>query len=473
MVILSRKEISSRLRKSSRDNCINWRGSALRSGDNVIFKTMTVDCYIPGQIIDIQDWRDVPRKELESSFVCPKDDRTRMILIRHRSILNNNDRLPLDSAQYCHVPDNMKEVADTLVLEWVLWNCVASPCFIFHIDTIQRGIFTCKGMARCYYIRYFKSRNGKFIPISECNWEPFYRDELFPDVESHPEFVWTNILALKNEVQKAMCRGGQWDGRTVSARLNAPPSFFRYLKDEVEDAFGEQLAKASIRRTRSKKVIFDNLSACRQKIKYNGELIRILTEDELDAVRNVLGASFGVGVTQSIPSLKQLKDSPFLSGTVWLKNSDPVRIVSCCHGGEDMARGLAKPLYPNPQIHCKKKPMKLLCSYRGLDIRFTTARHGTSEIIVQCRFIKVRGDSKLVHKVLSSNPSECYVSDTDSSILMVSEGDFITLDNDKVYVVKELVGNGTVRCESPSHPINEPIVITVAEANEALHRKYK
>jgi hypothetical protein len=42
--------------------------------------------YILRQIIDIQDYRDVPSKELESPFVIPKDDRTCMILIQHCSI---------------------------------------------------------------------------------------------------------------------------------------------------------------------------------------------------------------------------------------------------------------------------------------------------------------------------------------------------------------------------------------------------
>jgi hypothetical protein len=365
----------------------------------------------------------------------------------------------------------MKEVTDTLNLEWVAWNYVVSPCFIFHIDTVQRGIFTCKGMSRCYYIRYLKTRNGKYIPISESSWHPFYRDEVFPDAESHPEVLWTNILTLKREVQRAMCRGGQWDGRTVSAKLNAQPSFFRYLKDEVEAAFGDELVKAPIRCTRSKKVMHDNLSASRRKIKFHGELIRILREDELDAVRKVLGATFAVGVMQSIPSLKQMKKNPSLSGTVWLKNYDSVRIVSCLNQGEDIVRGLAKPIFPNSQAKFKDRPMKLLCSYRGIDFRFNSVRNGISELSVQCRFLKVRGDSLSVQKVLSGTPSECYVSDTDSSMMMVSEGDFLTL-NSKVYIVKELC-NGTVRCESPTNPVNEPIVISIEEANEALNLKYK
>jgi hypothetical protein len=184
--------------------------------------------------------------------------------------------------------------------------------------------------------------------------------------------------------------------------------------------------KCSVCCTRSKKVIFDNLSASRRKIKYQGELIRILNEDELDAVKMVLEASFGVGVTQSIPSLKQLKENPSISGTVWLQNFDPVRIVSCLHGAEDIASRMTKPLYTNSRTQSMKKPMRLLCSYRGLDIRFTTSQYDTSKITVQCRFIKVRGDSTIVHKILRLNENCCYVSDTNSSVLMVSEVDVRT-----------------------------------------------
>jgi hypothetical protein len=284
-----------------------------------------------------------------------------------------------------------------------LWNSVASPCFIFHIDTVQRGTFTCKGMGRCFYIRYSKTRNGKLLPISESGWNSFYRDEEFPDVESFPEVLWSNILLVKREVQKAMCRGGQWDGRTVSTTPFSQPSFLRYLKDEIEDAFGEEISKAPLRCTRSKMVIHDNLSVSRRKMKFHGELNRILSEDKLDAVRKVLGVTFAVGVTQLIPSLKQLRNNPSLSGTVWLKNYDPVRIVTCYHKGEDLVIGSAKPLYRNSHTHLVNRPMELLCSYRGLNFKFNTVRNGISELTIHCRFLKMRGDSKPVQKVFGMN----------------------------------------------------------------------
>jgi hypothetical protein len=273
---------------------------------------------------------------------------------------------------------------------------------------------------------------------------------------------------MKNEVQRAMCRGGQWDGRTVTAKMHAPPSFFRYLKDEVDNAYGDDIPIHSLRFTRSKKVIFDNLAATRRKTKFRAEVLRILAEDELDAVRKVLGVSFGVGVMQPVPSLKQLKINPSLSGTVWLRNNDPVRIVTCCRDGIDIDHELDKPMCHNAR---KQRPIKMLCSYRGLDIRLNSVRNGITELSVQCRFVKVKGDSPVVKRILNKASSNSDGSLDSDSILMVLKGQYLTLDSDKVYIVTEVNCNGTVRCVSPSNPINEPIEITIEEANDALNRQ--
>lgn len=460
----------SRLRMSSRENCINWRGSVLRSGDNVIFMSKTESRSLPGQIIDIQDYRDVPNKERPFVLNVRKHGRTRMILMRHRRILKGKEIPPIDPFLYCHIPEGIEEVVDTLELEWVQWNFVISPCFIFHADTLQRGLFTCSGMERLYYIRFSSSRNGKMIPIRENKWCPFYRDELFPDAESYPEVLWNNIVSMKHEVNKVLCRGGQWDGRTVTAKLQCPPSFFRYVKDELEEVFGDQIRKKTIRCQRQRKVMFDTLAVTRRKVTHRGELIRILNEDQLDVVRKIFGLSFGVGVLQPLPSLKFLRANPSVSATVWLRNSDPVRIVSCIAEREHIDDGLAKPVCDNAQSSREgSKTMKIMCSYRGMDIRYTAVKYGFSEVSIQLRFVKVRGDSNVVKKLFEKG--EYDGSDGDSSSIMVSEGDFITLESNRVYRVSAIGEDGMVRCVSPANPINEPIVISIDEANEALSRQ--
>jgi hypothetical protein len=151
MAVSSSKQIKARLRQSSRENCVNWRGSPLRSGDNVLFLSLPDDNIIPGQIIDIQDYRDIPEDELDSVTLAPKDLRSRMVLIRHRKFASSKERRPLDQKLFCHVPDGMQEVIESVVIEWVQWKSIVSPCFIFHVDAVQRGSFTCKGMSRCFF----------------------------------------------------------------------------------------------------------------------------------------------------------------------------------------------------------------------------------------------------------------------------------------------------------------------------------
>jgi hypothetical protein len=476
MVFLSRKDIMSRLRESSRDNCINWRGSPLRSGDNVMFLSRNPSLHgsLPGQIIDIQDYRDIPNRELSDVDVLSKNGRTRMILIRHRSLFKGKGATNLDPVQYSQIPDGMKEVVDTLELEWVQWNFVLSPCFIFHADTIQRGLFTSKGMERIFFIRFSRTRNGKMIPISESNWNPFYRDEVFPKVESYPEALWNNIVSLKHEVQKALSRGGQWDGRTVSIKFYSQPSFFSYLKDELEFACGEDVLMHSYRFTRSRKVMFDTLATTRRKVKHDADIIRVLTEDQLEVVRKVLGTSFGVGVLQPLPSLKTLKANPSVSGTVWLRNSDPVRVISCSPEVGCMGDGSAKPVFYNILPGKKgRQPFRLLCSYRGIDFRYNAVKYGFSELSIQMRFVKVRGDSNVVKKVVGKVTGDDDSGDSDSSSIMVAEGDFITLESNRVYLVSEVGHDGTVRCVSPANQTNEPIVISIEEANQAFSRMCK
>lgn len=225
-------------------------------------------------------------------------------------------------------------------------EAVLSSCFIFPIDAIHEGLFTCKGMERFYFVRFHRTQNGKLLPVSEQNWSPFHRDTKYPDVESFPEALWSNLVTLKQEVQRAMCRGGQWNGRTVTAKVvGAQPSFFRYLKDELEGYLGDEVPSSLVRYTRSRKVIYDNLCCTRRKIKFKGELVRLLMENELVALRKVFGVTFGVGVMQSVPSVKALKENPRLSSNVWLRNSDPVRIVSCRSDYNDVDQSVSKPSY--------------------------------------------------------------------------------------------------------------------------------
>jgi hypothetical protein len=248
---LSKADIDLRLRESSRDHCINWRVAPLRSGDNVQYKDKLEKKVFVGQIIDIRDMVEI--MDLERSLVstrakCP---RSRMVLIRKRCKMEGRSVRKPDPVEYSNVSDCVKELMHMNEVEWIPAVFIMGPCFIFHIDDIQKGLVGCKGMDKVYFVRFFKSRNGKLIPISPKESTSFYRNHRYPYVESYPERIWTTLITVKSEVQKSLCRGGKWNGRTISVKLSGIPSSFNgYLKEELTNMIEDPLLEDNIRTCR-------------------------------------------------------------------------------------------------------------------------------------------------------------------------------------------------------------------------------
>jgi hypothetical protein len=72
--------------------------------------------------------------------------------------------------------------------------------------------------------------------------------------------------------------------------------------------------------------------------------------------------------------------------------------------------------------------------------------------------------------VFTNSDSE---SESESSNLQVEVGDYIAVDGKKVYVVSAIDANGTVRCVSPTCPVNEPVVMTLQQANHLIRTTLK
>jgi hypothetical protein len=147
---------------------------------------------------------------------------------------------------------------------------------------------------------------------------------------------------------------------------------------------------------------------------------------------------------------------------------DPIWVVSCISDEEDIKPGKEKPIDVGSSVLKERaKQMKLLSSYQGLDIWYSVGRNIVPALLVQCQFVKLRGDSIAVCKLHGriSNESE---SDSDSSSLHVEIGDYLHVQGKKAYVVQEICNNGTARCASPTFPKNEPIVLTIEEANQSM-----
>jgi hypothetical protein len=258
---LGKAELERRLHNSCRDNCINWRGAAIRSGDNVVFQAKHHGSPFVGQLIDVRDHDSIPKSERDSIRTKGKNRFTRMALVRLRPFVEESDAPRPQVGDNCHLPYSMKEVSESSNVEWIPAKAMVSICFIFHMDVIQKGLVSCGGMERGFFIR-FRESEGKLIPLKEQEFHPFYRDPKFPFQESYPESIWSSLSVLKQQVAKEMSCGGVWDGRTKSAKVNGvPPSFFGYLKSEFEEEAETELQYDRIRSSRPRKHMFDNFAA--------------------------------------------------------------------------------------------------------------------------------------------------------------------------------------------------------------------
>jgi hypothetical protein len=255
--------------------------------------------------------------------------------------------------------------------------------------------------------------------------------------------------------------------------VGIPPYFFGYLQEELRMLVDGPLQEDVLKTSRCRKALLDNLSARNVRTKLETGIIQVAEECHLDAVCKVFGQSFGVGICAPVPSMKMLRSNPSLKPTVWLRNMDPVRVVSCLPEECDLEPDRAKPIVEEApssgNIGTQKRPtlMKLLCSFRGMDIRYTVAANGVPELSVQCRFVKVRGDAQAVKKIHGNIVSDCD-SDSGSSSVMIEVGDYITVEGRKVYKVSHISDNGTVRCVSPTFPVNNPIEMSLEQANYYL-----
>jgi hypothetical protein len=191
---LTKAELERRLHNSSRDNCINWEGAAIRTGDNVLLQPDGESCALIGQLIDLQDEHLVPQGEIRPQHAIKTPQR--MALVRWFSTVDEKEAQRPPVGKRYHLPYGMKEVCQTNSAEWVACSIVVNICFIFHLEAIQKGLVSCGGMNRVFYIG-FQKLSGDLLPLKERDFHPFYRDPRFPFHEGYPEAMWSQLTSLK------------------------------------------------------------------------------------------------------------------------------------------------------------------------------------------------------------------------------------------------------------------------------------
>jgi hypothetical protein len=227
--------------------------------------------------------------------------------------------------------------------------------------------------------------------------------------------------------------------------------------------------------SRPRKQMFDNFAARQVRIKTIVHQIRVLEEWELDLVRKIWGNSFGVGLTAAVPTMKEAKQSCLpMEGTVWLRNDHEVRIVSCLPSEEDSDTSKGKRcLDATHDDDHWKRPAKIRCSYRGVDIRHNQTQSGVWKLVVQARFVKLRGSSAAVRKAQCVFFNKGVVSDVESEDIKISVGDCIRIGAPPrllTYIVDSIDQNGIVCCKDVSNDTVEPVYMSLKEANKQYNK---
>jgi hypothetical protein len=138
---LTKSEIERRLLNSSRENCINWRGASIRTGDNLLLELEGESSLLIGQLIDIQDTNLIHPAEIKRA-----NKEKRMALVRWFLPVDDKEARRPPVGERCQLPYEMKEVCQTTTAEWVKDSAVVNLCFIFHLAAIQKGYVSCAGM---------------------------------------------------------------------------------------------------------------------------------------------------------------------------------------------------------------------------------------------------------------------------------------------------------------------------------------
>ena len=154
-----------------------------------------------------------------------------------------------------------------------------------------------------------------------------------------------------------------------------------------------------------------NLSATIKKVQTTALMTRIVTESQVDKLKQVLGTCFGIAHTKPVPTMKAIKESNgLLKPTVHVRDIDEVRAMTCLDNTSAIENldtlsdvEVFKALLeidgfdPNESVLYNR-----LCPYDGVDIEHITSETGVTDLHFNVKFKTVLGSSLVATKAQTS-----------------------------------------------------------------------
>ena len=121
---LKAREIEQRLLNSNKGNCININGSIITSGEFILYNKEEENAYSCGKVIDIKDFRDIPREERSNCGLPLRVGKniastTRYALIMEIVTREGIKNPKLNAVKYPTVPQNLNEAIPAHQLTYI------------------------------------------------------------------------------------------------------------------------------------------------------------------------------------------------------------------------------------------------------------------------------------------------------------------------------------------------------------------
>lgn len=428
MIILNKEKLLIRAEESKMENRILLGGGLIGSMEFVVARPEREP--IVGRIISILEKRDVPKKELQACRIAKKGGQMEKFVLLQLFVKPVPGTRRPNPQEYRNIPDSLEEVIETCKLVWMEAQKIEGIAFIFHIDQVQKGTICVHGMMDCFFVRnlischYKKSENGlapnkKTTKLKLKDFKPFHNP--YRDGESYSQRMYTHIATANEMVSAALRSGGQWNGSTRSVTLKGVgEEFYKYILSKLLETPQYILWN----KTQSRKIMLPDLSVMNARMKVTIQGFRIMKEDELAALRLVLGASFAISPRIAAPSRKSIKAGG--PTTRRLQRTDMVRAVTC-HQDDFGSCFETNPLRRQPyQVSSNgvnheapspnPKRQKVRCPYPGLDVLFMKYENQVTAITFTLRFVKVLATASCVRKAQVGGALEVEIDDEEGGV---------------------------------------------------------
>ena len=227
------QQIKDTLKNSPKNNVINIsKEISVGVGEYVLYGEYGEDCTIDsmnlGQILSIEDARDVDKEHLRESNISTinhKNNRTRVALVREHETLSTIDNLDRSKEENKLVPYKLKEAIPTAKCRYVVSENIMHVAFVFHLKDIQVGNYSPQAMWNAFAVRRRRDPGNRICTASSKGFISFYNECSFS------KRTWDIIVAIQQGQYKKLSCGGMWNGRTKCDHfVGINKEFYLYCK---------------------------------------------------------------------------------------------------------------------------------------------------------------------------------------------------------------------------------------------------